>query len=70
MNHQSFIRYTRRNDDQMNPVLHTLLVCIMAYAATYAMAQDPSSTETIWLSSPDVSRIEQGWSEAHSDHST
>jgi hypothetical protein len=28
-----------------------------------------SSTETIWLSSLDVSRVEQGWGEAHSDRS-
>jgi hypothetical protein len=51
------------------------LICVMITAATPCVAQTgglsndgaDAPTETIWLSSPDVSRIEQGWSEAHSD---
>ncbi len=50
-----------------------LVACAMFNAVGICVAQTDGeanpSTETIWLSSLDVSRVEQGWGQAHSNRS-
>ncbi len=52
----------------MKLIFNTLFICIICYSAAPAFAtpQDNPPTEEIWLSTLDVSRVEQGWGEAHS----
>lgn len=48
-----------------------LLVCSICCLATQTLAvpQDNPSTNTVWLSTLDVSRVEQGWGQARSNRS-
>ncbi len=51
-------------------LLFTVMVaCVMACSTTFSLAQESASIETIWLSSLDVSRIEQGWGQGRSNRS-
>ena len=55
----------------MKHVINTLYICTICFSTGLAMAatQDTVSSETIWLSSLDVSRIEQSWGQARSNRS-
>jgi alpha-galactosidase len=53
----------------MKSTMNTLLICVIGYSAAVIAAQDQPPTEEIWLSSLDVSRIEQGWGEGRSNRS-
>jgi alpha-galactosidase len=57
--------------NRMMHVVKKLWVCTIcvSLASVFAASQDTASEETIWLSSLDVSRIEQGWGQARSNRS-
>jgi len=55
----------------MKLILRALLIGIIGYSAASILAasQDNPPADTIWLSTLDVSRVEQGWGQAHSNRS-
>ncbi|MBN2512783.1 MAG: NPCBM/NEW2 domain-containing protein [Sedimentisphaerales bacterium] len=55
----------------MKHLFKKVLVCTICFSlgSVFAASQDTASEETIWLSSLDVSRVEQGWGQARSNRS-
>ncbi|GEM_PF-114922 len=55
----------------MNRMLNAWYICALCFSTvlTVAVAQNTAQTEAFWLSSLDVSRIEQGWGQARANRS-
>jgi len=63
--------YLNKDINSMMHVVKTLWVCSICFSlgSAFAATENAASEETIWLSSLDVSRVEQGWGQARMNRS-